>query len=198
MAYSSVSQHRKESSPPPYHTRATLVVTRTQLHVQALDRMSVNQMSDQGAPKRVSFSDGADQIGEVLSHTDYTDAEYEASWRTVEEERASQAELVQTLLLARNHQGTIPQNLLQRLQLTTRGIESLCAEGSHQELLSSKELHMDAVLLAQETSLRNDEAVTECQEAIKRASLSHSEEASNKAIRQGTMDAAFVTYMYNM
>lgn len=154
---------------------------------------TAGQMSDQGAPKRVSFSNGADKIGEVLSHTDYTDAEYEASWRTAEEERANQAELVQTLRLARHHQGTIPQDLLQRLQLTTRGIESLCAEGSHQELMSSKELHMDAVLHAQETSLRNEKAVTECQEAIKRASFSHSEEASNNAIRQGTMDAAFVT-----
>ena len=138
--------------------------------------------------KRVSFSDGADQTYEVPSHLDYSDAEYAATWRTEDEEKASETELVKTLQLARGHNGSIPQDLEKADQMTTRGIEAMCSQALYQQLSTSKELCIASVIRAQSSKMLNNNR----QEVIKRASLTHSEDASNNAIARGAMDAAFV------
>ena len=148
--------------------------------------------------KRVSFSDGQDRTYEVPSHVDYSDTEYQATWRTQEEEEACETEIVKTLQIARGHNGSIPQDLEKRGQLTTRGLEAMCSQALYQELSSSKDLCIASVILAQESKAKQAgdggslHGSNDRQEAIKRASLTHSEGASNNAITRGAMDAAFV------
>lgn len=155
-------------------------------------------MSSSTTAKRVSFSDGADQTVEVPSHVDYSDAEYSATWRTEDEEKASETEIVKTLQIARGHNGSIPQDLEKAEQMTTRGIEAICSQALYQQLSTSKDLCIASVIRAQSTQIKqtgdasphriNDNR----QEIIKRASLAHSAGASNNAITRGAMDAAFV------
>lgn len=132
------------------------------------------------------------------SHVDYTDVEHAATWRTEDEEKASETEIVRTLQIARGHNGTIPQDLEKAEQMTTRGIEVMCSHALYQELSASKDLCIASVLRVQDIkatqegdgSLRRSNNTR--QEAIKRASLTYSEGASNSAITRGAMDAAFV------
>ena len=137
--------------------------------------------------KRVSFSDVSDTY-EVPSHLDYSDAEHAATWRTEDEEKASETELVKTLQIARGHNGSIPQDLEKADQMTTRGIEAMCSQALYQQLSTSKDLCIASVIRAQSSKMLNNNR----QEVIKRASLTHSEDASNNAIARGAMDAAFV------
>ena len=138
--------------------------------------------------KSVSFSDGADRTNEVPSHADYSDAEYAATWRSEDEEKATQKEIVKTLQIARGHNGSIPRDLETAEQVTTRGIEAMCSRALFQQLSTSKDLCIASVIHAQSSEMLNNNR----QEVIKSASLTHSQGASNSAIVRGAMDAAFV------
>ena len=135
-----------------------------------------------------SFSNGAGRTCEVPSHVDYTDVEYEATWRSEDEDKASQTEIVKTLQIARRHNGSIPQDLEKAEEMTTRGIEAMCSQALYRQLSTSKDLCIASVIRAQSSKMLNNNR----QEVIKRASLTHSEDASNNAIARGAMDAAFV------
>ena len=147
--------------------------------------------------KRVSFSDVSDTY-EVPSHLDYSDAEHAATWRTEDEEKASETELVKTLQIARGHNGSIPQDLEKADQMTTRGIEAMCSQALYQQLSTSKDLCIASVIRAQSSKIKqtgdaSPHSINENrQEVIKRASLTHSAGASSNAIIRGAMDAAFV------
>ena len=156
-------------------------------------------MSPSSTTKRVSFSDGADQTYEVPSHVDYSNAEYSATWRTEDEEKASETEIVKTLQIARGHNGSIPQDLEKAEQMTTRGIEAMCSQALYQQLSTSKDLCIASVIRAQSSKIKqtagdaSPHSINDSrQEVIKRASLTHSEGASRNAITRGAMDAAFV------
>ena len=149
---------------------------------------------------RVSFDESFTKIYEIPSLDDYTDAEYEATWRTEADDKTAEMELIKTLLVVRNHAGAIPQHLEESEQLTTRGIETVCSFESQQEALSSKNLVISSVLNAQEASLLkiegtstpNSSSSTTTEEDIKNASLAYSKRAVDTAIIRGAMDAAFV------
>lgn len=150
---------------------------------------------------RVSFDESFTKIYEVPSLDDYTDAEYEATWRTEADDKTAEMELIKTLLVVRNHAGAIPQHLEESEQLTTRGIETVCSFESQQEALSSKNLVISSVLNAQEANLLKLEdtststpnsSTTATEEDIKNASLAYSKRAVDTAIIRGAMDAAFV------
>lgn len=160
-------------------------------------------MQQQRAHRRVSF-DERNKICEVPSLDHYTKAEREAIWRTKADDKINKMELVKTLLIVRKHGGTIPQDIQESEQLTTRGIEAVCSFENQQEALSSKNLVISSVLKAQEAILLNIEdkstpnsSIAAIEEDIKNASLAHSERALDIAIIHGAMDAAFVRRFCN-
>lgn len=158
--------------------------------------MKTTQQTSHG--RRISFEERI-KICEVPSLDDYTKAEREAIWRTKADDKINEMELVKTLLIVRNHGGTIPQDIQDSKQLTTRGIEAVCSFEIQQGALSSKNLVISSVLKAQEAILLNIEdkstpnsSIAAIEEDIKNASLAHSKRALDIAIIHGAMDAAFV------
>ena len=157
--------------------------------------MKTTQQTSHG--RRVSFEERI-KISEVPSIDDYTDAEYEATWRTKADDKINEMELVKTLVIVRNNGGIIPQDIQESKQLTTRGIEAVCSFEIQKGALSSKNLVISSVLKAQEANLGKIEdtstpnsSITAIEEDIKNASLKYSEGATTVAIIRGAVDATF-------
>jgi hypothetical protein len=94
-----------------------------------------------------------------LIHTldELTQAEYDAYYRTPEDEKESQDHLVKTITTARQHEGgTIPRRL--RDQLTTRGIEHMTCSNRMRRRSEIKKRVVNAVLDEQDQQFDDYEA----------------------------------------
>jgi len=92
--------------------------------------------------KRVSFLDSPDAVQDVPAVE-----EYEGTWQTEDDRKKCQSEIIKTILLARDNGGSIPPCLERSEQVTSRGIEAICASATRaQELLSAKNSVICAVL----------------------------------------------------
>ena len=143
--------------------------------------------------KQVSFMDSPAQVQNVPTIDDYTDEEYEGTWQTEEDGTTSQSELLRTVKIARANHGSICQRLEESEQVTSRGIEAICAgSGQVRHLLSVKRSVIDAVLDEQERLDELGASDTEViAEAIMRASEEHSRLSSARALARAAEDAAF-------
>ena len=141
--------------------------------------------------KKVLFQELPDRVQDVPAIDDYTDEEYQGTWQTDEDDKSFQAEIIKTALLARDNDGTIPQGLEESEQVTSRGIEGICAGAAQvQQLLEAKHRVIDAVLDEQERQENQGATTLDC-EAIMRASKANSSRSSAEALARAAEDAAF-------
>ena len=141
--------------------------------------------------KKVLFQELPDRVQDVPAIDDYTDEEYQGTWQTDEDNKSSQTEIIKTARLAWDNDGTIPQDLEESEQVTSRGIEGICAGAEQvQQLLEAKHSVIDAVLDEQERQ-ENQGATALDGEAIMRASKANSSRSSAEALARAAEDAAF-------
>ena len=143
--------------------------------------------------KQVSFTASPDRVQNVPTIDDYTDKEHEATWQTEEDDTNCQSEIIRTARIARDNQGAISQRLEQSEQVTSRGIEAICAGPAElQHLRIAKQSAIDAVLDEQERQdalgASDADAIAE---AIRRAPEEHSRGSSAQALARAAEDAAF-------
>jgi len=147
-------------------------------------------MTSAGSPtaKRVWFLDSPDVVQDVPAVE-----EYEGTWQTEDDRKKCQSEIIKTALLARDSDGSISPSLEQSEQVTTRGIEAICAGATRvQELLSAKNSVICAVLDEQQRQEMRG-ATTLDDVAIMVASVAaNSGRFSAEALARASEDAAYV------
>ena len=141
--------------------------------------------------KQVSFTASPARVQNVPTVDDYTDKEHEATWQTEEDDTNCQSEIIRTVRIARGNNGSISQCLEQSEQVTSRGIEAICAGPAElQHLRIAKQSAIDAVLDEQE---RQDALGASDADAIAEAirRVPHSRLSSVQALARAAEDAAF-------
>ena len=153
--------------------------------------LTANNSATNNRNKKVSFLELPDRVQDVPAIDDYTDEEYQGTWQTDEDDKSCQTEIIKTARLARDNDGTIPQGLEESEQVTSRGIEGICAGAAQvQQLFEAKQSVIDAVLNEQERQ-ENQGATALDGEAIMRASKANSSRSSAEALARAAEDAAF-------
>ena len=153
--------------------------------------LTANNSATNNRNKKVSFLELPDRVQDVPAIDDYTDEEYQGTWQTDEDDKSCQTEIIKTARLARDNDGTIPQGLEESEQVTSRGIEGICAGAAQvQQLLEAKHSVIDAVLNEQERQENQGATTLDC-EAIMRASKANSGRSSAEALARAAEDAAF-------
>ena len=130
---------------------------------------------------------------------DYPEHEQAARWRTQDDEASTQAELRETLIIMRMHQGSVPAHLQDANVATCRGLENMASKRTLQNNARAKSLAISAVLDEDDRQAdivqrhQNSEyARQESLEAIARISSYHTAHARSVARIRGEADAAYV------
>lgn len=127
----------------------------------------------------------------IPSLSEYSDDEMDACWISEEDNKISQADLTTTILLCRQHNGSIPVD--RQDDLTTRGIEYLCTQAAMERRKVTRHTHINAVLDEQDDQWdKHATAVEDQVEAIQQVSSTWSAQSTNEAIARAAQDEAFL------